>query len=131
MRWIFHNSFILMSILHLIDDFIIKILIAFDLRWEFHLIIDQETNQIKYEVNTPPQVEVENAKISVYVESTHHFNIFFSESDLSIRQEVVISPSYGQSVDNKVKFQRNSWRTCNSYTCRLQDCLTKCLLLYV
>ncbi len=38
--------------------------------------IDQETNHIKYERNTPPQAKVENAKISVYVESSHHFNIF-------------------------------------------------------
>ena len=45
----------------------------------FEITIDQETNHINYEVNTPPQVEVENAKISGYVESTHHFNIF-SES---------------------------------------------------
>ncbi len=32
------NSFISMCIFHLIDDFLIKILMAFDLRWEVHLI---------------------------------------------------------------------------------------------
>ncbi len=44
------------------------------LNWKSHIL---ENNHIKYESNTPPQVKVENAKISVYVESPHHFNIFF------------------------------------------------------
>ncbi len=29
----------------------------------------------------------------------------------------------GPPANNKVRFQRNRWRTCNRYTCRLQDCI--------
>ncbi len=74
-----------MCISHLIDDCIIKILMAFDsvkgLLFELEKphTIDPESSHIKYEKNTPPQVEVENAKISVYAENPHHFNIFFWE----------------------------------------------------
>ncbi len=70
---------------------------SFDLRWESTLsvkclifelekphTIDQETNHIKYERNTPPQVKMENAKISVYVENPHYFKIFFSESVVEV-----------------------------------------------
>ncbi len=35
----------------------------------------QEMSYIKYEVNFPPLIYVENIKISVYVKNLHHFNI--------------------------------------------------------
>ncbi len=80
-----------MCIFQLIDDFNDRF--YFFLRtWNVYaiyikILIDQETNHIKYERNTPPQVEVENAKISVYVESAHHFNIFFWDSLVDIDQK--------------------------------------------
>ncbi len=43
---------------------------------EKSLPIDQETSRIKFERDFPPRVFVENATISLYVESQHHFNIF-------------------------------------------------------
>ena len=38
-----------------------------------------------YERDFPPVFYVENTKCSVYVESPHYFNIFFSESEVSVK----------------------------------------------
>ncbi len=97
MSWIFHIE-VLMCIFHLIDDFIIKILkvastawicalnstlsvvcVLLVLYWKSHIQSIRRPTTSKYERNFPPLVYVENAKISVYVETPHLFNIF-SES---------------------------------------------------
>ncbi len=79
MRWTFHihveDS---MCIFHLIDDYIIKILmVAYYLYWKSYRQFIRKLTTPKYERNFPPLVYVENAKISVYVETPHLFNILF------------------------------------------------------
>ncbi len=45
--------------------------------------IYQETSHMEFEGNFPPQVYVENAKISFDVEVLHNYNIFFWECGFS------------------------------------------------